>query len=170
MSQESWDQYFMSFVFMAASKSKDRSTKVGAIIVKDNEIVTTGYNGFPRKCNDNIEERHNRPLKYLWMTHSETNSLYAAARQGKSTLGCKMYTAGLPCAGCACGIIQAGIIEIIVHNKWNKRFQQKPQWIESLKVSKEMLTEAGVQCRIYDGLINSEIKAFVDGEEWNPNE
>ena len=60
-----WDEYFLAMCQLVASKSKDRSTKVGAIIVgPDNEIVSTGYNGFPRGINDDIKERHERPLKY----------------------------------------------------------------------------------------------------------
>lgn len=63
----SWDDYFMTMVYLVAMKSKDESTHIGAVIVgPDNEIRSTGYNSFPRKMNDGLEERQKRPQKYFF--------------------------------------------------------------------------------------------------------
>ena len=80
-------------------KSKDENTKIGAIIVgKYKEIVSTGYNSFPRGLKDNIRERQERPEKYFWFEHGERNAIYNAARIGVSTKGCTMYlSCGIPC-------------------------------------------------------------------------
>ena len=104
----SWDNYFFELLEVVRNKSKDRSTKVGAIIVgPDNEIRSTGFNGFPRKINDDIDERHERPDKYLWTEHAERNAIYNAVRMGVPLKGCTLYVYGFPCSDCARVIIQA---------------------------------------------------------------
>lgn len=141
-----WDNYFLQMACLVATKSKDRSTKVGAVVVgPDREIRTTGFNGFPRGVNDNIEARHERPLKYLLVAHAEANAIYNASRAGICTKDCVLYLnfAPAPCAECAKAIIQAGIVKIVVPR--DRPFPGKgSQWEESIRVSKEMLAEAGV--------------------------
>ena len=62
-----WDRYFLEMATLIASRSKDRSTKVGAVIVDGvRNIRACGYNGFPRGVDDDVEARHARPTKYLW--------------------------------------------------------------------------------------------------------
>lgn len=138
----------MATAVQKGSWSKDRSRKVGAVIVdKDNVEVSNGWNGFPRKINDDIEERHMRPAKYLWSEHSERNALYNAARKGRATEGCRIYQSMYPCAHCARGIIQSGIIEVItVEPDW-----EDLTYKEEFAVTREMLEEAGVQVRFVEG-------------------
>jgi dCMP deaminase len=115
----SWDEYFVKMAQLAASKSKDQSTKCGAIIVgPDNEVVSTGFNGFPRNVNEDIEDRWERPQKYEWTEHGERNAIFNAARVGVSTRGCKMYMNYQVecCSDCTRAIIQAGIVEVIGPN------------------------------------------------------
>jgi dCMP deaminase len=111
-----WETYFSKMLDVVRSKSKDTSTQVGCIIVgKDNEVRSTGYNGFPRGVNDDImsvPERYARPEKYKWFEHAERNAIYNAARIGTATDGCRVYVTGIPCMDCARAIIQAGIIEV----------------------------------------------------------
>ena len=58
----------------AMGRSKDRSTKVGAVAIDDNYCLKgSGYNGFPRGTNDDLDSRHERPLKYRWTVHAEMN-------------------------------------------------------------------------------------------------
>jgi len=141
-----WPAYFLNMVELVASKSKDRSTKVGAVIVgPDLEVRSTGYNGFPRSVDDEIEVRHYRPAKYLWTEHAERNAIYNAARMGTSLKGCTLYLmyGPCPCADCARAVIQAGIIRIVVPA--NRPFPGKGgQWEENFRVAKEMLHEASV--------------------------
>src|SRR3972149_4666305 len=104
-----WPEFFFALAALAAKKSKDRSTKIGAVVVgPDNEVRSLGYNGFPRGINDDVEERHRRPAKYLWSEHAERNAIYNAVRAGICLRGCTMYVHSHPCVDCARAIIQSG--------------------------------------------------------------
>lgn len=141
-----WDEYFIAMTRLVATKSKDRSTKTGCVIVgQDNEIVSTGFNGFPRGIDDNVEKRHDRPIKYQYTEHAERNAIYNAARIGVSLKNTKMYIETSPCHDCVRGIIQAGIGEIIVDS--NGSLSQRQDWNESFKIGQEMLQEAGIKVR-----------------------
>ena len=144
-----WTDYFYNIAQQVKEKSKDERTKVGAVIVgKDKEIVSTGYNSFPRGIVDNIPERQERPEKYYWFEHAERNAIYNAARIGVSTKGCTMYlTCGIPCADCARGIINAGISRIFVTRAQGPTSQK---WQDSADRSLEMFEEAGVSVQWYD--------------------
>ena len=62
-----WTEYFLSIAEAVKMKSKDRRTQIGAVIVgEDKEIVSTGFNSFPRGINDDVEERQVLPEKYYW--------------------------------------------------------------------------------------------------------
>jgi dCMP deaminase len=115
---KAWDKYFLDIANVVKTKSKDVHTQIGVVVVgKNNEIVSTGYNSFPRGINDNVPERQERPEKYFWFEHAERNAIYNAARIGVSTLGCTMYmTCAMPCADCARAIINAGITRIVLGN------------------------------------------------------
>ena len=87
-----WVEYFQNLAHNVKLKSKDERTQVGAVIVgKDKEIVSTGYNSFPRGIKDDKKKRQERPEKYFWFEHAERNAIYNAARIGVSTKGCTMY-------------------------------------------------------------------------------
>ena len=106
-----WTEYYMGFAIHAAKKSKD-PTKVGAVLVgPDGEIRMTGYNGPPRGVQDR-PDRFDRPRKYLFSSHAETNLIAFCAREGVRTGGCTLYVTHHPCASCARSIIQAGIKEV----------------------------------------------------------
>ncbi len=109
-----WVNYYRQLANTVKLKSKDKYTQIGAVIVgEDGEIVSTGYNSFPRGLDDGIDSRQERPEKYYWFEHAERNAIYNAARIGVSTKGTTMYlSCGLPCADCARGIINAGVRRI----------------------------------------------------------
>lgn len=108
-----WNQRFIDLSSHVANWSKDRSTGVGAIITKDNIILSVGYNGFPRGANDDVESRHQRPAKYKYTEHAERNAIYNAARKGISLDHSKLYIDWFPCVDCCRAIIQSGIEEIV---------------------------------------------------------
>ncbi len=96
-----------------AQFSKDPSTQVGAVILGPNgEGGPWGYNGAPRGCSADEDERVERPEKYFWMEHAERNAIYTAARTGFTTVGCTMVITHPPCMDCARAIVQAGIKEV----------------------------------------------------------
>ena len=147
----SWPEYFTEMAELVSTKSKDASTKVGAILVgPNNEIRSTGYNGFPRGVMEGIPvpaiaRRSERPTKYLFTEHAERNAIYLAARHGAATDGCTLYMNfwPIPCCDCTRGIIQAGIKRIVGRNV---PFPGKgEQWKEHMQESLLMLQEAGVE-------------------------
>ena len=148
-----WHEYFFEMSDLASKKSKDESTKCGAVIVgPGNEVRSTGYNSFPRGINDELPERQKRPEKYSWIEHAERNAIYNAARMGVSLVGCRIYQDWLPCTDCARGIIQCGIVMVVIDSgspkNGNKEWEVR--WGESLAVSVTMLKEAGVELMVYD--------------------
>lgn len=145
-----WTEYFRNLANNVKLKSKDNKTQVGAVIVgEDNEIVSTGYNSFPRGLDDTIPERQERPEKYYWFEHAERNAIYNAARIGVSTKGTTMYLSHwFPCADCARGIINAGITTIYCDRPGDSTIPSI--YPESIKRSKEMLLEADVKIVYYD--------------------
>jgi dCMP deaminase len=150
MTKINWDDLFMTEAYLAAMKSKDQNTHVGAVIVgPDNEVRSTGYNSFVRGLNDDVPDRQIPPEKYFWFEHGERNAIYNAGRVGIPLKGCRMYTNGIPCADCARGIIQSGIIEVIVDKSWDEDNSEK--WAENARRSLIMFAESGVNIRYWEG-------------------
>lgn len=145
-----WDTYFMEMATLVSTKSKDRSTRVGCVIVGPNhEVRTTGYNGFCRGVDDDNDDRHQRPEKYLWSEHAERNAIFNAARNGIRTEDCTAYTTVFPCADCARALIQSGIVRIVTR-PINNQTTSIP--IHNYVTSMKMLGEADVEIdMIYNG-------------------
>ena len=143
----SWDEYFMGIAVLAAQRSKDPSTQVGACIVdNDHKIVSIGYNGMPRgTCDDNMPWEHGEGLdsKYLYVCHAEFNAILNT-RDGSQLKGCRVYVTLFPCNECAKAIIQTGIKEIVyLSDKYADSIETR--------ASKKMLTLAGVKLVPYNG-------------------
>lgn len=155
-----WDEYYMRLAYLVARKSKDPSTRIGSVIVKNNNIISTGYNGIPRgvldPCDghDHLINRTTRPEKYHWFAHSERNSIYFAARNGAAIEGATLYTLGVPCSDCGIAIIQSGIKRVIVHKQWGKEIFEN--WEVSQLITKQMFSEAGVVLEFLDQKLNEE--------------
>ena len=137
----SWDEYFMGVALLAAQRSKDPSTQVGACIVDDDKrILSTGYNGFPHGCSDDdFPWNRNEDLgetKYPFVVHAELNAVLNA--RGKSLAGSKLYVGLFPCNECAKAIIQAGVSEVVY-------LSNKYEGTPSTEQSKRMLNAAGVK-------------------------
>ena len=134
----SWDEYFMGVALLAAKRSKDPSTQVGACIVDSNNVIlTTGYNGFPIGCSDDEFpwDREGEVTKYPFVVHAELNAILNAS--GKSLRGSRLYVALFPCNECAKAIIQAGVSEVVY---LSDKYADTP----ATKASKMMLKAAGV--------------------------
>lgn len=139
-----WDARFISMTEVVGSWSKDRSTKIGCVIVgNDNSILSTGFNGFPRGIDDNVDYRHERPEKYIWTEHAERNAIYNAARNGVRLAGSRIYCSWFPCSDCARAIIQSGITSIMC----DAPDYSNKQWGSSFFTSWKMMIEADVEIR-----------------------
>lgn len=141
-----WREYYINIAEEVKRKSKDEKTKIGVVLVgEDGEIVSTGYNSFPRGINDNVPERQERPEKYYWFAHAELNCIVNAARIGVSTKNTTMYmTCSCPCADCARAIINAGVKNIVCAEDC-----MGGRWIEHKKRSMIMFEESGVVVTTY---------------------
>jgi dCMP deaminase len=139
----SWDEYFMGIALLAARRSKDPSTQVGACIVnQQNKILSVGYNGMPIGCSDDVFpwEREGEALdtKYPYVCHAELNAILNNI--GFSLADCKIYVPLFPCNECSKAIIQSGIREVIY-------ISDKYAETDSVRASKKMMEHAGVQYR-----------------------
>ena len=136
-----WKKRFLKLSKEIAEWSKDPSTKVGALIIsEDRNIISTGYNGFPRGIEDSSERLNSRETKYKFILHAEMNCIMNALYNGRSVKDCILFVHGLPpCSECTKSIIQAGIKKVITDSK------ATDNWKESSKLSLEMLKEANVE-------------------------
>ena len=135
----SWDEYFMGIALLAARRSKDPSTQVGACIVSpENIIISTGYNGMPKGCSDDEFPwtREGENTKYPYVVHAELNAILNA--NGRDLRGSRIYVALFPCNECAKAIIQSGVKQVIyLSDKYGDSM--------SSMASKRMLDAAGVE-------------------------
>lgn len=139
---EKWHRRFLEMAAMAATWSKDPSTKVGAVAVGPNrEVRSTGYNGFPRGVKD--DERYaDRKLKYQLVVHAEMNVCLHAARIGASLEGCTLYVTMSPCSTCAGALIQVGFTEVVI-----PIMDEPERWREDFNLGRTILWEAGIGVR-----------------------
>ena len=137
-----WDEYFMQIAQTVASRSTCLRRSVGAVLVKNKRILSTGYNGAPRGCAHCEEtgclreqlgipsgERH----EICRGSHAEINAIAQAAANGIATEGCWVYCTLAPCPFCAKALINAGC----------KRVAYAESYADSLGL--ELLVEAGVE-------------------------
>ncbi|MBI4845837.1 MAG: cytidine/deoxycytidylate deaminase family protein [Candidatus Omnitrophica bacterium] len=138
----SWDKYFLDIAQLVAKRSTCLRRQVGAVIVKDKRILTTGYNGAPsgllhcektgclrEKMKIPSGERH----ELCRALHAEMNALLQAAHYGISVKNSIMYCTNQPCFICAKMIVNSGIKKIVVLSQYPDKF------------AKEALKEANVR-------------------------
>jgi dCMP deaminase len=110
----SWDQYFMGIASQVARRSTCDRARVGAIIVKERRILTTGYNGSPAGLAHCDEIGHLMVNGHCVRTlHAEQNAIIQAALHGVGVAGSTMYVTHQPCLTCAKMIINAGIRRVV---------------------------------------------------------
>ncbi len=105
-----WDEYFMSIAFLASMRSPCQRLHVGSVIVKDNRLISMGYNGFIAGAPHVSRVRDNSEQAII---HSEVNAIVDCARRGVSLEGAKIYVTHYPCINCFRSIAGCGIREII---------------------------------------------------------
>lgn len=143
MPKINWDDFYLGLAESVSKQSKDKSRQVGCVITDDrHRVLSIGYNGMPRGVNDDVPERHERPVKYYFFEHAERNAIYNANGIQAKLEGATMYAQSFPCADCARGIIQVGIKYVVAKKK---NIFTGSGWEESIKYGKEMLDEAGVK-------------------------
>ena len=154
-----WDEYFMGVAMLAARRSKDPSTQVGACIVSpDNIIISTGYNGMPKGCSDDEFpwDRTGEETKYPYVVHAELNAILNA--NGRDLRNSRLYVALFPCNECAKAIIQSGVKEVIY-------LSDKYAGTPAIVASKRMLDAAGVKRTQLKPSMQSITLDFIPEEE-----
>lgn len=146
--RKSWDEYFMEIAEIVKTRSTCLRRQVGAVIVKDNRIITTGYNGAPsglRHCTDIggcERERLHIPSgqrhELCRALHAEQNAIIQAAKLGVSIDGATLYCTHQPCSVCAKMIINAGIRRVVYQEGYPDSF------------SLDIFEEAKVQLERFD--------------------
>ena len=157
-SRLSWDEYFMFVAKLVAMRSDDPDTKVGAVIVKDNTIVATGYNGKPKGMKVIPWTKDEDPMKskFTFVVHAEQNAILSAGRRGYLTEGATIFVTRHPCNECAKAVIQSGIKEVVYDAlKHEERFD--------VQASRLMFEETGVSIRRF--MPEREIVLPADTEE-----
>lgn len=137
-----WDQYFLELADLVASRSTCLRRQVGAVLVKEERIIATGYNGAPRGLRHCLElgclrEKQGIPSGQRYElcrgVHAEQNAIINAAYYGISTREAVLYCTNQPCIICARMIINAGIIKVIHRGNFNDQ------------LSLEFMQEAGIE-------------------------
>lgn len=144
ISRPSWDEYFMSIAHLIKKRSTCLRRSVGAVLVKNRHILSTGYNGAPKglphcaevgclrqQLNVPSGERH----EICRGVHAEQNAIIQAAVFGVSTKGATLYVTDFPCSICAKMIINAEIKEIVYDAEYED------------PISRELLEQAGIKIR-----------------------
>lgn len=143
MKRPTWNQYFMKIAEITSERSTCLSDKKGAVIVKDNRIIATGYSGAPSKVKSCYETGvcEKRKLGYghgeghhvCRSVHAEANAIISAAKVGVSIDNSIMYCTHKPCESCMKLIINSGIKYVYYENEYDSQMARK------------LSTESGVQ-------------------------
>jgi dCMP deaminase len=133
-----WAHRFYQMAELVASWSKDPSTQVGAVIAKQNRIISVGFNGYPHGISDSADI-DDREMKYLKTLHAEENAILFAKRDLD---GCDIYVTHFPCPNCAAKIIQTGISAVYCPEQTEDFLSR---WGDKIQVSQDMFIQAGVK-------------------------
>jgi dCMP deaminase len=135
-----WHQRFLRVAREVASWSKDPSTQVGCVLVKEKKVLSTGYNGFPKNISDDLNRLIDREQKYEITVHAEVNAVTSAALHGVSTEGATAYVTFNPCSRCAAVLINAGITTVFS----DAAAPIPDRWLKNFITASKLLAEAGV--------------------------
>ena len=151
--KDKWDLRFKNLALEVSQWSKDPSTKVGCIAVKDRKVIATGYNGFPAGISDNKEDYENRDIKYKKIVHAEKNMIYNACQHGVSLVGSTVYVSGLPtCEECWKGLVQVGVSRVVMPDiefesgKWKEgcEFAKYHMQTSSINITEYLMSWPGL--------------------------
>jgi dCMP deaminase len=141
-----WDQRFLELAKHISQWSKDPSTQVGAVCVRDRRILATGYNGFPRGVADLPGRLNDRKEKLFRTIHAEANIVSQAARNGVSLDKATIYVwPFLPCSSCCTTLIQAGIKRVVAPD-----MPIPDRWSDSFNMSIQMFKETGTELTLLE--------------------
>ena len=138
----SWNLKYIELAKKFASWSKDPSVKVGAVAIgSKGQVLSQGYNGFPKQFNDSLDIYKTSELKKKYIIHAEMNCIYHATLNGISLENSTLFVYGLEvCHECAKGIIQVGIKEVVAYSP----NPPKNKWIKSFETTQKLFEESNI--------------------------
>ena len=138
-----WIKRYFEIARTVSTWSKDPSSKIGAVIIGDNgQIISQGYNGFPRGVNDAEERYNNRELKYKMVVHAELNAILNALYNGSSVKGASIFVHGFGIKAVYIDSLRDGI------------------WLNMWEISQKMFNEANIEVYVFDGILSIENTAI----------
>lgn len=151
-----WDSYFMNIAILASFRSKD-STKVGAVITRDNKILGVGYNGFPSGVDESLlpTERYGllQNVKYAYTVHAELNAILNTVAHDIS--GGRLYVTLFPCCRCMSILMQKKISEIVY---LSDKHHDEPEYI----ASRRLLDLSNINARQFSGNVIIDSKFYMN--------
>ena len=137
MFENKWDERFLEMAQLVSTWSKDPSTGIGCVIAKGNRLVSIGFNGYPGKIKDSLDD--SRELKLSKTIHAEMNAIMFAPAGVKY---CTLYVTPFPpCDKCGALIVQSGISRIVIGLQHNLDYARWEQFIE---IAQDMFLEANI--------------------------
>lgn len=115
---DSWPDLWSAVAVTMGRKSKDPNARVGAIIVRENRILATGFNGLVRGVPDDPAILDNKDEKLKNVVHAELNAVLNAAHDGVAIAGATVYVNKFPCYECLKALVQAGIVGVYTDDEW----------------------------------------------------
>ncbi len=142
-----WDFRFVELAEHFSTWSKDPSTRIGAVAVSVNrQILSIGWNGFPRGIADTEPRLNDRETKYKHVVHAEQNCIYNACHNGISLCGSSLFVYGLPvCGECSKAIVQVGVQRVVCGFDG----MYKENWKESVAFAEGIFKEADIELTYY---------------------
>lgn len=156
-SRPSWQQYFMEMAYLASKRSTCTRRAVGAVMVRDNQIISTGYNGSPKgvpHCaevgclREQLGVPSGQKHELCRGVHAEQNAIIQAAINGSSTRGANLYCTHQPCSICARLIINAEIRKVYISEAYPD------------ELGEQLFREAGVELIQFD-IKSSEMRRIL---------
>jgi dCMP deaminase len=145
MTRPSWDSYFIQFAYLAASRSTCIRRKVGAVLVRDRQILATGYNGAPRSTQHCFDvgcyrQQHQIPSgqqeERCRGVHAEQNAVAQAAKHGVAVNGATLYCTNAPCVTCTKLLINVGIVRIVYSEPYENEMCDDMLKLANIQINK----------------------------------
>jgi dCMP deaminase len=161
MKRLSWDEYFLKIAELVSERSTCLRRKVGAVLVRDKRILSTGYNGAPHglaHCEDvgclrdKLGVESGVRIEICRGIHAEQNTIVQAATSGVNISGAKLYCTHQPCVTCTKILLNAGIREICVSARYPD------------KLAEQILKEAGCKVKVLARRSNPKVSLGIRGK------
>jgi len=141
MKRISWDEYFLQIVEAVSQRSTCDRAQVGAVLVQNGQIVSSGYNGSPSGHPHCDQNGHDMVDGHCIRTvHAELNAILQAAKSGTAIYGATCYTTYLPCYECSKALVNVGIKRIVFREIYRMEHRQHEAFLQRSGITLDQLT------------------------------